>query len=146
MFNSMFDKGMLPVLEAGLNFTTARHQAILQNLANVDTPFYKAVDAPVAEFQQLLKRSIQHRDERPVPIFRLEQGLDVKGKPEGGLAVRFRENKDEGPLGHNDNNTNIEMEMVRMADNTAMHNALAELLQQQFKMLGEAIRARGAAA
>ncbi len=36
--------------------------------------------------------------------------------------------------------------MVRLAENTGMHNAIAELIQQQYHLLDDAIRARGAGA
>ncbi len=148
MMNTMFNKGMLPVLETGLHFSTARHKGILQNLANANTPFYKAVDAPVEEFRSQLKRSMDRRDRRPVALFSFENGLDVRTKRAGGtgLDVRYEENRSELPLNHNENNVNVEMEMVRLAENTGMHNAIAELLQQQFRLLDDAIRARGAAA
>ena len=44
MLSTMFNRGSLPALEALMQYTSARHKAIANNIANVETVGYKAMD------------------------------------------------------------------------------------------------------
>ena len=52
---SMFDNSTLPMLEQVVNFTQARHGVLAGNIANLDTPGYRARDLSPQEFQERLK-------------------------------------------------------------------------------------------
>jgi flagellar basal-body rod protein FlgB len=55
----MFDSTSLPALEQTAIFTQRRHELLAGNLANLDTPDYRARDLQVDQFQQALAESIQ---------------------------------------------------------------------------------------
>ena len=143
MTPSLFNKGMIAVLQPAVYFTAERHRAIANNIANISTPGYQLVDAPEEEFRDALERAIAERNERPVPVFRFEGSSHILPGADGGLAVAFKESPREGgTLKHDENNVFVEKEMVKLARNAGRHNMLVELLNQQFGLLQSAIRER----
>ena len=80
-------KGSIPVLEQMLSFTTARHRAISNNVANVNTPFYKSIDAPEMEFKAALAEAFEGRESRHVPHFEFRGSDHIRPKAGGGLEV-----------------------------------------------------------
>ena len=143
MTPTMFNKGMIAVLQPAIYFTAERHRAITNNIANISTPGYQMVDAPEDEFREALSRAIEERDERPVPVFRFEGSSRILPRPDGNLAVAFSEfPREAGTLKHDENNVFAEREMVKLARNAGKHNLLVDLLHQQFALLQSAIRER----
>ena len=153
MFNTIFSKGSIPVAEQILHFTAARHEAIANNIANVDTPLYKMVDAPEDDFRAALSQAIKERDQRWVPVMNFEGNRRIHPKPGGGgLDVTYVERPRAGALGpyengsgylrHDESNVDIDMEIVRMVRNTQLHNTMASILTNQFDVIHTAIRER----
>ena len=54
MFDAIFEKLRVPLLERALNASSARQRAIADNIANIDTPGYKAKDV---NFHKMLEDS-----------------------------------------------------------------------------------------
>ena len=65
MISSVTNSEALPVLERLVQFAGARHRLIVGNIANLDTPEYRPVDASVKGFQAALGRAIDRIVERP---------------------------------------------------------------------------------
>ena len=142
MFNTIFTKGSLPYMEQILHFTRARHNAIASNIANIETPTYKAVDLPETEFKKALETAVRRQDERHVPVFKMEETLRVKPKERGGLEIDLVEREMGGFLKHDENNVDIDQEMVNLVKNTGLHNTIAALIDRQFDLLSTAISGR----
>lgn len=144
MVPNLFNKGMIATVQPALFFSSERHRAIVNNIANVSTPGYKVVDVPVAEFQEAFRRSLEARDDRPVPVFQFLGSAHIAPRADGnGLAADFVETPGEGGiLRHDGNNVMIEQEMAKLSRNASYHNALVELLNQQFGLVQSAIRER----
>ena len=68
---SLFQRETVPLLEASLGFAHHKHLAIMNNIANVENPFYKRLDVPEREFQRLLREAIDERRARHVNEFRI---------------------------------------------------------------------------
>lgn len=139
---TMFNKGSIPLLEMGISFAARRHEAIVQNIANADTPFYKVKDLPVTEFHSQLRKSIEERDRRPVPVFRLVDGHGIASNGRGGVRIRPFDTTGEGILKHDENTFRVETEMAKLAQNTGTYVALTQILGNQFDLLKSAIRER----
>lgn len=142
MFQTIFNKGSLPLAEQTLYFTARRHDAIASNIANVETPKYKALDANEDDFREAMKRAIERRDRMPVPTFHMEGYRSVRPQVGGGLNVEFEEASSAGILSHTENNVDIDLEMGRMLKNAQKHNLAASVLAHQFALLREAIAER----
>ena len=131
---TIFDRGSLPVLEALVRFTSFRHRAIANNIANAETPGYRAIDAPVADFRRALARAIREQRDSPTGIFEM--------KPAGGPEAGYGAARETGALKANGNDVDLEIEMGRMVQNGMLHNLSAALLAHQFGLLREAIGER----
>src|SRR5205085_12156323 len=61
MASGLFQATTIPVLEQAVNFGQARHNVLAGNIANIDTPGYKARDLSTAVFQDRLQAAIEAR-------------------------------------------------------------------------------------
>lgn len=122
MLESMFDRGSVPALELILRWSSARHRVIASNVANVQTPGFRAQDLSDRDFRAALARALA-----------------------GGAAaadLRPRAAETAGTLKPDGNNVDLEIEMGRMARNGMLHTFAATLLAQQLGQLREAVAER----
>lgn len=144
MFNTMFDKGSLPAMEAWLHWTVHKNRVIVNNIANVETPFYKTMDVPEDHFRRIMARAWDEQRRSEVGTWGMERRDGIVPKRANTMDVRYIEASPEnaGVLKHTENNVDIDLEMAKMVKNTGLHNMLAQLLTQQFDLMREAIRER----
>ena len=142
MFNTLFNKGSMPIAERWLSFTAARHTAIANNIANKETPQYLTKDLSEADFRKAMDRAMRERDKRRIPIFQLERARGIEPMPMGGIRFAYEESGDKTHLNHVENNVDIDIEMGKLLRNARMHNLMASILQHQFSLLREAISER----
>ncbi|MDQ7780630.1 MAG: flagellar basal body rod protein FlgB [Planctomycetota bacterium] len=142
LFNTIFNKGHLPVLELAINFTGQRHKVITNNIANATTPKYKALDLPVSQFQTELARAIDEMERRPVRLLDFEGSPDVTVGPGNHIEPTVVQSAGAGMMRHDENNVAIEMQMVELAKNTGLNTAFKEILAQQYNLLDMAISLR----
>ena len=126
----LFNSSSAPLLEKTLEFTSARHEVLAEDIANVDTPNYKMKDLSLNKFQAMLrKRAEVQESSAPGSV-----GFDnIDSKPE--------ENND-GILFHDGNNRSVEQLMSDEAKNALMHNLAVELLRKQFATMELALKER----
>ena len=134
----------MPAIEQWLHFTAQRHKAIANNLANVETPFYKTRDVPESDFRKVMPRAFDEQKRSPVGTFELERRDGILPKRGGGLTMPFVEAdlENSGILRHIENNVDVDLEMSKMVKNGMLHNVLSNLLTQQFEQMREAISER----
>ncbi|HLY09717.1 MAG TPA: flagellar basal body protein [Planctomycetota bacterium] len=119
MLDRLFSSGSLPALETMLTYASLRQRVIAANIANVDTWGYREQDLPEGEFRRALEGAF------------LGQGLPERYDPREAAAA--------GVLKPGGNNVDLEGEMAKMVQNTALHSTAAALLAQQFSLLREAV-------
>lgn len=119
MLGRLSNTGSLPALELMLAYAQSRQKAIATNIANVDTPGYRAKDVSERDFRQALERAF--RGEPSGAEFR-------PGPLEGATGVKGRAN-----------NVDLEQEMAKMVRNSALHATSVALLTHQFSLIREAI-------
>ncbi|EAL53795.1 MULTISPECIES: flagellar basal body rod protein FlgB [Campylobacter] len=138
MINPFKSKELVTSALAGRNL---RNQLINSNLANVDTPFYKARDV---EFETALVR-------RANEIFKKEQGKELelaktsdnhqepwKFPDPSKSTIYLRD----GHLARNDANTvDLDVETTEMSKNTVMITALDGVLRRQSNIFSSIIDA-----
>ncbi|MBI5327943.1 MAG: flagellar basal body rod protein FlgB [Deltaproteobacteria bacterium] len=123
--------GVLPVLERSLNIRALRHRIISSNIANEETPGYKARDI---EFQQELDKMIDKGAVQMVSTNKNHiSSAALNSTPQivikGGSGASL-----------DGNTVSLEKEMVNMAENTMMYNASAAMLIKKMHGLREAIK------
>ena len=139
----MFNKGALPFAENWLHFTAARHKAIANNIANVETPFYRAMDAPEEAFKKIMGQALDKQKSSPVGAFQMGRRNGIVPRL-GGLDIKFMERpgNEGGLLSHIENNVDIDLEFAQMVKNSGTHNTLASIIAHQFSLMREAISER----
>ena len=144
MIKGVFDYGALPVLERLVQFTSARHKVLADDVANSSTPYFKPRDLDPSAFQATLRGAIdRRRDEGINPVagpLRLRDTRQVRFQP-GRVDARPRATN-EGILFHDQNNRDMERLMQNLAENTMTHNAGIELIRNELGLLRLAISGR----
>jgi flagellar basal-body rod protein FlgB len=141
MLSTMFNRGSVPALEALMHYSSARHKTIANNIANVETVGYKAMDVPVMDFQKALARAFEDRRGSPTGVFEMPATRGVQPASDG-LRFRLVESRETGILKHIENNVDLDIEMGKLVKNGELHNLAASLLSHQFTMMREAISER----
>jgi len=122
--------GTISSLEKGLSYATTKNKAIAQNIANVDTPGYKAKDVSFkAVFEDVQNTSISsHKsDER-------HYNFTISQKESGAFS------KDHLRARVNGNGVNMDVEQAKLAENTIYYNALIERVSSKFNTLNTVIK------
>lgn len=137
MINPFFDRNRTNViLQSALDGYNARHRAIVNNIANVDTPGYQRVEI---SFEESLKKAIQ------------SSGASSVSEGEPGSSNLFETLKRLSPTARTDfsepvradgSNVSIDREMAEMAKNAGKMNALTELLIRNYRDLKAAVQGR----
>ena len=132
--DSLFS-GTIATLAKSLNLRSIQHKALASNIANMDTPNYKAVELDVAEKMNKSKGSVPGiqlvRTQAAHLQFRSDRADNVKLKAVTPPAYSLR----------GDGNTvDIDRTMGKLAENTLLYNATAQLISRKFKGLKNVIK------
>lgn len=122
----IFSKSTLPQLERALNRDTLKQSVIAQNIANVDTPGYKAKHVA---FSDVLHSAFQAKKTNPAH-------LSFSTGSHGSRVVTDRSTT----MQNNGNNVDVDKEMAELAktqiDDQALVAAVNHQLQQYKLVIG----------
>ncbi|MCM2674744.1 flagellar basal body rod protein FlgB [Alkalicoccobacillus plakortidis] len=127
----LFSGASFRSIELGLNQAQQKQSLIADNIANADTPGYKAKQLP---FSQSLKNELNgsnfsaYKTQAEHVDF---QGTQSSSSKLDGLKGRYH---------HNGNGVDIDKEMANLAENQIQYNALIERLNGRFSSLQSVIR------
>ncbi len=125
---------IIQLLQRTAIFGEKRHNVLVGNVANIDTPTYKTRDLDVAGFQQALQSAIQARHSQSTDIdfsahpylnnSGLQKSLDdpILAKPRN---ITFQDG----------NNRSIEQEMAELSKNKLQQSFLIQMMSAQFSQL-----------
>jgi flagellar basal-body rod protein FlgB len=125
----LINQGNAPLAERVMRFTSARHQLLLENVANVSTPGYRSKDLDQAAFYKQLQDRVAVRRSAPPGSIEFD---DIAG----------RKMEMDGLLFHDQNNRSMEELMTQAAKNALMHNLAVELLRKQYSSMENALKER----
>ena len=117
-------------LERGLDFSATKNKVIQQNIANVDTPNYKAkaVDFQAIYNQEKEKQLDAYRtNERHVPFSKSPQHVGVHTYDH----LKYRQNG---------NGVDMDYEQAKLAENQIYYHSLVDRLNGKFNTLQQVIR------
>ena len=120
------------ILSKALDGIQLRHQAIANNLANVDTPEYKRRDV---DFKSELKAALEQDDLKLNKTDNMHLTTNTKisqFKPKVKV-------ENDTSMRNDKNNVDIDYEMAALAKNTLEYQAVTKLLSMKFKNLGNVI-------
>ncbi len=143
MINSLFQRESVPVLETALSFAHQRHKTIMNNIANLDTPYYKRQSVPEGQFRKALEEAIVERRNSHPAKFSMRSTQDISFKRGGYMpVVNVQPGAEAGPERHDENSIVIEKEMADLAKNTIYTETLQRLLKKKYSMMQSALRDR----
>jgi flagellar basal-body rod protein FlgB len=133
MFEGIFQSTTIPVMEQVVGFTEARQNVLAGNIANLDTPGYKARDLSVEDFQNRLKHAVEAR----------KTGSAYRSPGEGPLPSSSSRNvniasvaKDSKTITrHDGDNVGMEFQVSEMVKNQLQHNMALSIMVSQFRLL-----------
>lgn len=131
MFGNVFNN--VDVLHKGLDASWLKNNVIANNIANVDTPGFKASSVSFeSSFKAALGRGFTAKKTRAKHID--FSGSDMRGVVtlDNGTAYRM-----------DGNNVNIDAQNAELAKNTIYYNALVQQLSSEFRKLRTAINEGG---
>ena len=133
MSNTLFDAGF-GQLQRVLDLRSQQHGHIASNLANANTPNYKAKEL---EFQNTLKQ-VMERPAAPMQMARTDSS-HIGGRR--GVETLSEVIEHDAPAWSTDGNSVIpEEESAKMAENQLLFKALTKVLRKEFDQLRTAIQ------
>lgn len=141
-FSDVVNSGTTPTLDAMLSFTEAQHRVLAENIANIDTPGYKAQHLDPKRFQKALAGAIAERHETRSTGLTIDGTQEFEQRPNGTLKFKPSEEPAQNVLFHDQTNARIEQQMALLAENGMMHQAATELLAGNYQTMMKAIRGR----
>lgn len=128
--------GTIDTLSRSLNLRARKHEMILNNVANADTPNYRPFTLDVSEALQ------QAADKQPQPSMQRTDARHLPGQaPPDVSTSRGRTAGDDPLLLRGDRNgVNIDAEMTALAKNSLLYKASAQLVASKFKGLKNVIK------
>ena len=128
-------KGSFQLLERAMDLRSTKHTVVMSNIANMDTPNYKAFDVMVEEELEKAKGSGYSAE-----IKRTHQ-RHLSGKHAIEGDVRPTLDKTSQVLLRRDGNTvDMDREMAKLSENNLMYNAMAQIISKKFQGLKDAIK------
>ncbi|MEO2153408.1 MAG: flagellar basal body rod protein FlgB [Aquificota bacterium] len=112
-----------------LDFLKVKNHAILSNLANAETPFYKRLKAEL----------IKNEDEIPL---KTTNPKHISNIPQNPFAYKIVQDKS-GLVGADGNNVSVEKEMVELEKVALKYEAILKFMQGNFQSLDLVIKGLG---
>lgn len=122
------------LLEKVMDVRGKRHELLISNITNQDTPGYEAKDLP---FDEILKSSVGGGTTLNMAATdRRHLSSSGNGSSDFQGRIVTREN----PGGYDGNSVNVEQEMALMGENSLMYDASAQIIGEKFRGLLYVIR------
>ncbi|MFS0672429.1 flagellar basal body rod protein FlgB [Ornithinibacillus sp. 179-J 7C1 HS] len=123
--------GTINTLQQSLNYASVKNQTIASNIANVDTPNYKAKEVVFKNvLQEELTNTITAKRTHSMHLT-FEQGQKLP------YSIVQRNNT---MFNHNGNNVDIDKEMAELAQNQIYYQSLVDRINGKFNSLQTVIK------
>ena len=118
------------LIKAALEGLTARQRTIADNVANVDTPEFKASRV---SFETALKQA-QGTVDQPLRMFKVENAVAAPGEAPADMKPTVIQETDLGRR-NDGNNVDIDREMLELSDTNVRFNALIQSMSNKISNL-----------
>jgi len=118
----------ISTLENAINYSNIKQKVIAQNIANVDTPNYKAKDVT---FKEALNNAIEAKKTDA-------RHLDFAGNNQTGNSTIVT--KSSAVYNNSGNSVDVDKEMTELATNQIYYNALIDRISGKFTSLENVIK------
>jgi len=132
--NGIFNQ-TISLLEKSLNLRSLNQRVLASNIANMDTPNYKAVELAVAE-----EMNRKQESNPGIALVRTHVNhLPVSNKPMNNVKLKTAKAPDFSLRGDG-NTVDIDRTMGKLAENNLLYNAATRLISSKFKGLKSAMK------
>jgi len=132
--NGLF-RDTISLLERSLNLRSLQHRVLASNIANMDTPNYKAVELAVAE-----EMSKKQGSASGIQLVQTQHGhIPLKHNPSDRIKLKTAR-PPEFSLRGDGNTVDLDRTMGRLAENTLLYKTAAQIISQKFSGLKNAIK------
>ena len=122
--------GTIHSLEKGLQYSTLKNKAIAQNIANVDTPNYKAKDVSFKNILNETQTTIFSANRTDVRHYNFE----ITNRNSGVMSYENFKYRSDG------NGVDMDAEQAKLAENTIYYNALVDRINGKLNTLNTVIK------
>lgn len=128
--------GTIDTLSRSLNLRARKHEMILNNVANADTPNYRPFVLDVSEALQ------EVADEHAQPSMQRTDARHLPGQPPSDDMTSHARTAGDDPLllRGDRNGVDIDAEMTALAKNSLLYKASAQMMASKFKGLKNVIK------
>lgn len=131
----IFDQHLF-LLQRSMDFRSRRNNVLASNIANLETPGYKAKDLV---FEQALGKAMKAHLPGPLNVTNPRHLDGRQILPLG--EVRPEVIRTSNPVGNlDDNSVDLEREMVKLGENQVVYQALTQMVSHKFSQLRMSIR------
>lgn len=124
----------LSVVSQAMNLRSQRHQVLASNIANADTPHYKARDF---NFETAMQNAMAGRmDAGGIALAQTSAGHIAGGSGSGAAAVQYRKETQSAVDG---NTVDMDVERAQIAENAMQYQILTQLISDKFKGMRSAL-------
>jgi flagellar basal-body rod protein FlgB len=135
MIPNLFNTTAIPVLEKVVGFTEARHNVLAGNIANIDTPGYRAQDLSPVQFQSQLREALETRRENTtVRSASSAMTKEEDSDPFAGLRESMK-----SLVYHDESDNDLERQVTELTKNQMQYNLAVTIMTNQFRLLQSAI-------
>jgi len=126
------------ILNRSMSVSLLRQEVIADNIANADTPHFKRSEVA---FESELKRALNSYNPNPFPAALTNKRHIPFYRPKDYKEVKPNVYLDYSTSYRNDgNNVDVEKEMVDAKENTLRYSAMAQRVNDNFKLLSIVLR------
>jgi flagellar basal-body rod protein FlgB len=129
MINKLIDP-VMPGLEKMMDLTWRRNEAISSNIANAETPLYRATDLNFAG--ELAKAFGDQNQEMQLTN---TKHMDIEGNTSAHLVADTT-----GMTKQDGNNVDIDIQMGKLASNGSKYTLAANIIRKKYQFIYNAIR------
>lgn len=126
----MINTDQLRILERSLDAGSLRQRAIANNIANIDTPYFKSKQIV---FEDLLRQEL-NKPASSLPAYRTNARHIAFGQQSGVPVAQVVANPN-GLVQNNGNDVDVEYEMNQLAKNQIWYNGLVQLTNGYFSKI-----------
>lgn len=132
LFIDRFLDKTFPGVAKAMDLTWRRNEAITSNVANAETPGYRAVDL---NFTSELKKAFEENPDTDGLKLTDSKHMDVASSSGAHLMQDFS-----GVTKADGNNVDIDIQMGRLAYNSGKYSTASSIIRKQLSLLKNAIR------
>lgn len=136
MIDAIFNR-TTQLLEKSMSLRMARHGLIASNVANAETPNYRALDI---NFEGTMAQYVDQAKKAPLDLKQTDprhfslDGLSLQEKLRARHHILYQA-ADSASIGNDNNSVDLEAEIAKSQENTLLYTATTQLLARKLKGL-----------